>query len=49
MNNRTRKTHRLWSDQDANREFNRLLGDLGVDVIDENTAQRVAFFTVKLC
>jgi hypothetical protein len=49
VNDRTRKTNRVWSDQDANSEFNRLLGDLGVDVVDENTAKRVAFFTVKLC
>jgi hypothetical protein len=44
VNNRTGKTYRLWSDQDASGEFNRLLGDLGVDVRNESAAKTVAFF-----
>jgi hypothetical protein len=42
VNKITGMTYRLWSDQDASKDFNRLLGDLGVAVDEENGAKALA-------
>src|SRR5260370_28898162 len=47
VNKHTGKSYRLWSDQDAVNEFNRLMGDLGVDVPDRHAALSVALLYRK--
>jgi hypothetical protein len=42
VNKRTEKTYRLWSDQDATSEFNRLIVDLGVSATDDSAARGMA-------
>jgi hypothetical protein len=42
VNKLTGATYRLWSDPDANKDFNRLIADLGVKVGEENGAISLA-------
>src|SRR5262245_11886966 len=42
VNKDTGKTYRLWPDQDAANEFNRMITDLGVSATDPHTALLVA-------